>query len=353
MYIELLYYLQTFELACLTVLVGVLVAALILRVCGVNPGGILGTSFLLLAASDSVIWAMILLAIAPLISWVYGKFFSRIYRGREPSFLLAGMSVLLATLAGLILQHYEILTTGSFSFPLGIILPAIIASAVRKQGLGQTYRYLLMAVILTLEVLIIIYGIGWWLGYDFTALAQLAESRESVELSYSSLFAFASVVTGYLVYRHYEVQAAGFIIVPLLAAMAIISPLNFLLLVATGAVAYALTSLLRRHSLIIGTSRYALATAISITLVWTVTYVLLHVTDDFSPFMGTGLFAALSVSVLVNEHTLYGIRRTFPVFAASIAIMAVIQVGGSAFLGIVKDQPKSLKFYVVRQSADS
>ncbi len=352
MFINFLGSLQGFELASVTVLTGVLTATFILRVCGTNPGGILGAAFVLLAASDSVWWAVSLLIVAPIISWVYGHFLSRIYAGREPIFIMAGMSIPLTTMAGMALQYYHIIPQDSFSFPLGVIAPAIIASAIRKQGLAHTYRYLLLAILLTLESVIIIHAIGQWFDYDFMALARLARPRQMLELSWSSLFSIASVIIGYSLYRIFRVKAAGFIILPLLATIAVVSPLNLLLLLATATLVYGLTCLIRRHSLVIGTSRYALVSALSITAVWTISYVLLHYTSQFSPYMGTGLFAALAVSVLVNEHSIYGVAKTLPVLTLGLAAMVIVEVGASWAVATINHSPHSISYYVIRHSVD-
>lgn len=349
MFVEQLHSLQTFELACLTVLVGVLVTVFILRVCGVNPGGILGAAFLILAASDSVIWAVALVVIAPIISWLYGLFLSRIYRGREPIIIMAFISVVMASTLGMIARHFHIIHANSFSFPLGIILPAIIASAIHKQGLILTYRYLALALVLTLESLIIIHNFGQWLGYDFSALGRLIESRETLELNWSSLFALASVAVSYLMYRRYRVKSAGFVILPMMATIALVSPFDFGLFLFTAAIAYVLTALIQRYSMVIGTSRYALVSALSITLVWTFIYFLLHNTRHLSPYMGSGLFAALAVSVLVNEHTLYGVKRAFPVFLISMAVMACIEVGGSFLAESRTPYLHNLHYYVIHE----
>ncbi len=352
MSIEFLQSLHTFELASITVLTGVLITVLILRVRGISPGGILGASFLILAAGDSVYWALALMAISPVISWVYGRYLSQVYRGREPIIMMAGISVVIASIVGLIMQDYQIIRPNSFSFPLGIIVPAIIASAVYKQGLVQTYRHMTLALALTLGIVFIIYSGGQWLGYDFTGLGRMIESRERLELNWSSLFALASIVIGYLMYRRYQVKSAGYIILPLLATIALISPFNMLLLLATACIVYILAALVRRYSLVIGTGRYALVTALSITVVWTITYLLLNYTDDVSPYMGTGLFAALSVSVLVNEHTIYGIKRAFPILVVSLAVMACVEVGGSLLAESDTPYFQSLQYYIVHPPTD-
>jgi hypothetical protein len=253
--IDFLQSLHGFELSCITVLAGVLVATYILRVTGISPGGILGTSFLLLAASDSIWWALVLLAVTPLIAWLYGRFFSRIYRGREPIFVMSLLSVIITASCGLILQRFHILPHTSFSFPLGVILPAILASGVRKQGIRQTYSHLLLSVALTFEAIVIIYGTGRWLGHDFNALELLAEPRQTLQLSWSSVFSVISVGIGFALYHWRGVKAAGFIVLPLLATLAIVSTINFALLMVIVAIVYAIVALLRRVTLVVGIGR--------------------------------------------------------------------------------------------------
>jgi hypothetical protein len=68
--------------------------------------------------------------------------------------------------------------------------------------------------------------------------------------------------------------------------------------------------------------------------------------------MGTGLFAALAVTVLVNEHTIYGLWRTLPVFSASLAIMAAFEIGGSIAVQAASHHPHSLHYYVIRHSTE-
>jgi hypothetical protein len=329
MIIDFLSSLHNFDMNCLILLVGVLVSTIILRVSGTSPGGILAAAFFVLSAVESLYWAVTLLVLAPFISWFYARFLSHIYAGREPAFIMAGISALLATTVGLGFQHWQLLPDNSLSFPLGIVLPAIIATAIRKQGVLSTYRYLIVAVVLTVELIIIIHSVGSWLGYDFRDLQYLAEARPSLDTNWGSVFAIISVTVGFLLYRRYQIKSAGFVMLPLLAAIAIISPLNFLLLLATAGVVYFLTKQLQRHSLVVGITRYAVVCAISVTLVWTITDVLLHVTTGFSPYMGAGLFAVLAVCVVANEHVMYGLGKTLPLFAAGLVIMATIEVGGS------------------------
>jgi hypothetical protein len=136
---------------------------------------------------------------------------------------------------------------------------------------------------------------------------------------------------------------------PFLATLCVASPLNFLLVIALAIIAYAITALLSRTSLIIGINRYTLVAIISITLAWTAEYMLLHTTDSFSPFMGTTVFAALAITAIVNEHTIYSVRRAFPMLALSIAVMVVVETGANSLVQLATHHQPSriLKAYVV------
>jgi len=135
---------------------------------------------------------------------------------------------------------------------------------------------------------------------------------------------------------------------PLMATLAVVSPLNFLLLLLTAAIVYAIAVVRRRYTLVVGTSRYALGCTLSICVVWTITYLLLHFTGRFSPYMGSGVFAALASSVIANEHTMYGVKRTFPLFIISLAIMATIEVAVSLIVAM-PHPGNALRYYVIHQ----
>lgn len=144
---DFLYKLHSLEIASITLVVGVLVAVVVRRMTGVRPSGVLGTAILLLAASDSLYWALVLLTIAPIISVAYSRFFTEKFKGREPMYIMSAMSIVLATLGGLLLQALHVFPISSLSFPLGIIFPAITASIITRQGVFSTYKHLALSLI--------------------------------------------------------------------------------------------------------------------------------------------------------------------------------------------------------------
>lgn len=347
---DFLYKLHSLEVASITLVIGVLVAVVVRRMTGVRPSGVLGTAIILLAAADSLYWAAVLLIIAPIISYLYGKFFSHKFKGREPMYVLSAMAIVMATIGGLILQALHVFPISSLSFPLGIIFPAITASIISRQGVYQTYRHLALAVVITLEIVILIYGIGRFFNYDFLVLDRMVQPRQTLELSWSALFALFSVIVGFFTYRRFKVKAVGFITLPPLATILIVSPINFLLLIGTAVVVYLLAAVLRRFSLVVGADRFALVTIVSVAVVWTVTYLLVHHTSSFSPYLGTGMFAAVVASVLVNEHTRYGVRKAFPPFVISLTAMIAVQICVSFTLSLFNSNSTNLHYYIVRQA---
>lgn len=320
--------LNGFEFSNLTLVVGVLVATAVLRTTGINPGGILAAAFLILAAVNSIWWAMALPFVGILIALVYKRFFSHIYLGRQPLFIMAAMSVVIMSLIGLVMQQYGLVDSGDYTFPLGIILPAILASTITKQGISQTFVYTLIATSITVAVIGIIYASGLALGHDFHAIDRLIDGRESLQFGLSALLSLVSVAIGFTIYKIRKVKSAGYIMLPFLATLCIVSPRNFALVIGLAIIAYAATSLMRRYSLMLGVGRYSFVLVLAVALVWAVEYYILHHSSTFSPFMGTSIFAALAIAVLVNEHSIYGVRRTAPLFALSLAIMVSLELGG-------------------------
>lgn len=324
--------LNGFEFAHITLLVGVVVSAIMQRVNNVNPGGLIAAAFLILAGVNSVFWAACLLVMGIAIAAAYQKFCSHIFLGRRPGFIMAGMSVVSMTLLSIILQHYHLIDATDFSYPLGLILPAILALSIRKQGVRKTYSHLLLATAITIDLIAVIYLIGTSIGHDFHALDALAADRASIHIGWGAAFSIISVALGYCIYIWRGVKSAGYIMLPFLATLFVVSPLNFALVLGLAALAYGFTALLGRHSLIIGINRYTLVAITSIALAWTAEYILLHTTRDFSPFMGTTVFAALAITAIVNEHTLYSVRRALPMLALSIAAMVIIETGTNSLV---------------------
>ena len=341
--------LNGFEFSHITLLAGVIVAASMQRINGVNPGGLIAAAFLILAGVNSIYWAICLLAMGAVVAIVYQKFFSHIFLGRRPGFIMAGMSVVSMTLISLVLRQYNLIDATDFSYPLGLILPAILALSIRKQGVGKTYGHLFLATAITIDLIAAIYLVGAALGHDFHALDALAEHRASLHIGWGTAFSIISVALGYCLYVWKGVKSAGYIMLPFLATLCVASPLNFLLVIALAVIAYAITALLSHMSLIIGINRYALVAIISIALAWTAEYTLLHTTDSFSPFMGTTVFAALAITAIVNEHTIYSVRHALPMLALSIAVMVVVETGASSLVQLATHHQPSriLKAYVV------
>jgi hypothetical protein len=318
-----------FEFSNLTLLVGVLVSTAMVRLTGVNPGGILAAAFLILASVSSLWWGLALPPAGILIAWLYKRFFSHIYVGRQPLFIMAAMSVVIMTLVGMVMQHYGLIVAADYTYPLGIILPAILAAAIIKQGPVQTFGYAAVATVITISILMVIYSIGRAAGHDFYALDRLIEQRQALHLALGTLQALVSIAIGFTIYKIRNVKSAGYILLPFLATLCVVSPRNFLMVIGLAIVAYFATWLMRRYSLLLGVSRYTFVLVLSVILVWTVEYVILYSSDSFSPFMGTNVFAALAIAVLVNEHSIYGARRAAPLFVLSLSIMIAIELGSA------------------------
>jgi hypothetical protein len=346
-FIRQLHQLSGFEFSNLTLLVGVLVSSNIRRVYGINPGGVVAAPFLILALVSSPIWACSLLIMGIVIALLYKKFFSRVFLGRQPLFIMAGMSVASMTLIGTLLQHYKIIPPTDLNYPLGIILPAILASTITKQGIAQTYQYTFFATALTAIGVTLIYATGTKLGYDFHGLDNLIAQRETLHIGWGALLSLLSIGIGFVIYKIRGVKSAGYIMLPFLATMCVVSPWNFVIIIGLAALSYGITCLMRRYSLIVGIGRYTFVAALSVALVWTAEYILLHKTATFSPFMGTSVFAALAIAVLVNEHSIYGVRKAAPMLALSLAIMVGIELGGAYSVQALSHQSASIRSLTV------
>jgi|GEM_PF-2164231 len=323
-----LHQLLGFEFSNLTLLIGVLVSTRILRVTGTNPGGIVGASLLVLAFVSSPWWALGIIVASIVISLVYKRFFSHIFLGRRPLFIMVGMSLAIMTAVGVLMQKNHLIPPSDLNYPLGIILPAIVASVINKQGVIKTYRYLGLAVLVTVLIVAAIYSFGLLLGHDYHALDRTLAQRQILYIDWGVLFSMLSVGLGFLLYLKTGVKSAGYIMLPFLAAILVVSPLNFGLMIGLAIIAYVLTAYMRGKSLYFGVERYSFVLVVSILLVWSFEYGLLHFTRGFSPFLGTSIFAALAIAVIVNEHILYSVRKTAPLFAVSLACMVVIELAG-------------------------
>jgi hypothetical protein len=174
-----------------------------------------------------------------------------------------------------------------------------------------------------------VYLIGQAAGHDFHALDRLTAQRELLHLGWGALLSLISIVIGFAAYKAWRIKSAGYIMLPFLATLCVVSPWNFVLVLGLALLVYGITSLMRRFSLLVGIGRYTFVFAVTIPLVWTTEYLLLHHSPNFSPFMGTSIFAALAIAVLVNEHSIFGIRRATPVLAASLATMLSVELAGA------------------------
>ncbi len=342
-----LHQLSGFEFSNLTLLVGVLTAATVRRVYGINPGGVIAAPFLILATVSSPIWSVSLLIMGIVIAMIYKRFFSHIFLGRQPLFIMAGLSITSMTIIGTLLQHYNIIPPSDLNYPLGIILPAILASAITKQGISETYRYTFLATTLTGVGVAIIYLTSSRLGYDFHTLDRLIAQRETLHIGWGAILSLLSIVIGFVIYKIRNVKSAGYIMLPFLATMCVVSPWNFVMIITLAIIAYGITTVMRHYSLLIGIGRYTFVAALSITLVWSAEYFLLYHTATFSPFMGTSVFAALAIAVLVNEHSLYGVKRAAPMLALSLAIMVSVELGGAYTVQALSHQNTSIRSLTV------
>ncbi len=339
--------LSGFEFSNLTLLVGVIVATYVLRTTGYSPGGILAPAFMVLAIVSSIWWALLLPIIGMVVAVMYKQFFSKIYMGRQPLFIMAAMSVAIMSIIGTIFQHFEILPVSEINYPLGIILPAILASSITKQGAKQTYNYLSLAIAITVVIIATIYSIGLAAGHDFHALDRLIADRETLHIGWGAILSLLSIGIGYVIYRIRNVKSAGYIMLPFLATLFVVSFANFVIVICLSVIAYALTSLMRRYSLMLGVGRYSFVLAVAVVMVWTTEYILLTRTTTFSPFMGTSIFASLAIAVLVNEHTIYGVRKAAPLLALSLSIMICIELGGAYTVQALSHQSATIRSLTV------
>jgi len=346
-----LHFLSGYELSMLTLLVGVLVSAFTRSLTGSNPGGVIAVAFIALAAINSLWWLPAIALVAVVIVKLYDLFFSHMYLGRQPQFVMAALSVVLMFIAGSIMLRFHAIDPNPLAFPASVIAPAILAIISKKQGFLTTFSYAAFSTLMTLGVVSCLYIIGRYLGHDFYSMDRLIESRQHLHLGWFEALALLSIGIGFTIYRWFNVKAAGFIMLPFLSILCIVSPVNFALLMVLTVLTYAVTAVMRRYSLIVGISRYTFVFVLATCLVSVTEMLLLTHTEHFSPFMGSGIFATLAITVLVNEHTIYGIRRTVPALLVSIAVMASIEVGGIVSFQAASHHPISLHDYVVRHTA--
>lgn len=342
-----LHQLSGFEFSNLTLLIGVLTASTVRRVYGINPGGVIAAPFLILATVSSPVWSASLLVMGVIIAMIYKRFFSHIFLGRQPLFIMAALSVTSMTIIGTVLQHYRIIPPSDLNYPLGIILPAILASAITKQGISETYRYTFLATAITALGVAIVYTASSKLGYDFHVLDRLIAQRETLHIGWAAVLSLLSIAIGFVIYKIRNVKSAGYIMLPFLATMCVVSPWNFVMIITLAVLAYGITTVMRHYSLLIGIGRYTFVAALSITLVWTAEYILLTHTETFSPFMGTSVFAALAIAVLVNEHSLYGVKRAVPMLALSLTVMVSIELSGAYIAQGLSHQNTSIRSLTV------
>jgi hypothetical protein len=316
--------LHGFELSNLTLLIGVIVASTQRRVTGINPGGLIAAAFLILAAEDSLYLALAILIMGYVIAKIYNRFLNHIYAGREPMFYMAVISVISMVIISALLRRFGLMGHDSANYLPGLIVPAILASAIVKQGVVQTYTHLLSGVVMSLALLLLVYQLGIAAGHNFYDLDHLIGRRQGLDVRAGVYMAIVSVLLGFAIYKFKRVKFAGYVILPFMATLLTTSILNFLLLMGLAVVAYVITHAVRRQTMVIGMGRYAFVLILSIVLVWTSEIILIGNTLHFSPFLGTTIFASLAIAVMVNDAHVYGLKRTVPALGIGLVTMTVI-----------------------------
>lgn len=315
---------HSFEILNLILLVGVITSTILRRKTGINPGGIITAPLLVLSFYFSFIWGMTIVVLSYLIYKIYDKYLSHIYFGRNPMYITSILSILFVYGMAWTYGHLKIIPDMDINFIYGLILPAIIASALRKQGVKNTYLYTFISVVINVVVFLMVYFIAKNVFNDnFFYIEQLRRGTETLNLHYGILLILISIIVSFITYRITKIKPGGYIVLPFIAVM-LFNLKSLAIFIIMLIFVHFLIKLIRRHTLLFGITRFSLVLCVSIVLVWSIELISLKTDTKFSPFMGANIFPALALASITNDFSVQKARHTLPVLLINLAVVGIV-----------------------------
>ena len=293
---------------------------------GVIPGGIIVPGFIVILMILSPLWCLAVLACSYAIYAFYNKHLKRVdYQRRTPMYILGFLSLVTTYPVALIYMQIGILPTALDSLS-GTMIPAVIALSFSRQGVPGVCRGMAITTAITALITAMILAFGHWVvGNDFNYLNRYYQTGEGIHFNVRVLQFLACLLAGYLIYRHTEMRAGGYMVAPIAAGL-LLQPLSGIVFITGCLFTYLAIKLISRYSLIVGLRRYATGLLYSIIYVWGVELLFIRLGIQELPFQGNHLFVVIAIMSYANDCTLHGTRRVVPWMLISILVMVVFLV---------------------------
>jgi hypothetical protein len=296
---------------------------------GVIPGGIIVPGFIVILMILSPLWCLAVLASSYAIYAIYAIYnqcLKRVdHRRRTPMYILAFLSLILTYPVALLYMKIGILPTALDSLS-GTIIPAVIALSFSRQGVPRVCRGMAITTAITALITALILAFGHWVvGNDLNYLNRYYQTGEGIHFNVRVLQFLACLLVGYLIYRHTEMRAGGYMVAPIAAGL-LLQPLRGIVFITGCLFTYLAIKLISRYSLIVGLRRYATGLLYSIIYVWGVELLFIRLGIQELPFQGNHLFVVIAIMSYANDCTLHGARRVVPWMLISILVMVVFLI---------------------------
>jgi len=293
---------------------------------GVIPGGVIVPGFIVILMILSPLWCLAVLASAYAIYAIYNKYLKRVdHRRRTPMYILAGLSLVLTYPVALLYMQIGILPTTLDSLS-GTMIPAVIALSFSRQGVSGVCKGMAITTAITALITALVLAFGHWvIGGDFNYLNSYYQTGESIHFNVRVLQFLVCLLIGYLIYRHTEMRAGGYMVAPIAAGL-LLQPLSGIVFITGCLLTYLAIKLVSCYSLIVGLRRYATGLLYSIIYVWGVELLFIKLGIKELPFQGNHLFVVIAIMSYANDCTLHGARKVAPWMLVSILAMVVCLV---------------------------
>ncbi|HLB51790.1 hypothetical protein A3F07_04625 [candidate division WWE3 bacterium RIFCSPHIGHO2_12_FULL_38_15] len=316
--------LDNIEILSLILCIGVITATIIRRRTGINPGGIITSPFMVISFIFSPLWGITLLVLGYIVYKIYNRFFTQVYFGRYPMYITGILSIVLVYATALIYTKLNLVSQMNLNHLYGLIVPAIIAMAIRKQGPEKTYKYTVLSTLISGIIFSAVYlAITAIFKYDFYEIEGLREGLQDFSLNNSFILILVSILVSFVIYYFTKIKSGGYIVLPYLAVLAFY-PKNLLIFALSLLFLIWIVKLLKHYTLVVGITRYTLVLCVAIVLVGTIETYLLRNGFTISPFMGANIFPALALAAIANDFAVQKTRKTIPYLALNLAVVGIV-----------------------------
>lgn len=313
----------SFEILCLILFTGVVVSTIIRRKTGVNPGGVITAPFLVFSFYFSYIWGLTIVLLSYLISKIYNKYFSHIYQGRNPTYIIVFISMLFVYAATWFYSYFQIIPDLNINFIYGLIIPGIIALALRKQDVKKTYIYTFISLIITVLVSFILYFILVKVfNYNFFNIEKLRYHSETLTLHYGFFLSLISIITSFIIYHFTKIKSGGYIVLPYIA-MLLFNFKNLAIFFTILIMIHLITKMVRSYTLLFGINRYVFVLCMAILLVWITEVIGLRLDPTFTPFMSVNILPILALASITNDFSTQKLRNTAPLLLINLSVVGL------------------------------